>query len=88
MNPTPNEAGSMAQPMTMDSGDTSIQRDYQMNLNEQTFSHIQHQYAEAERDVNFLREALLAAETRYNVLARSMEELSGPQKTVPGATLR
>lgn len=63
----------------VDMADSATQRDRQGSINESTFGQIGAMHSEAERDCNFLSEALRMAEARREVLGAALERLNAPQ---------
>lgn len=51
----------------------------QQEKNEQQFEALNQAYNEAEREVNYLRQALNSAEVRLQVLSAAVERLNAPQ---------
>lgn len=63
--------------------DTDIVRNYQASINESTFSELSARYDEAQRDEEFLSQALECARVRRRVLEAAMGVLNEPQQAVP-----
>lgn len=55
----------------------------QQEKNEKHFSSLNESFNEAEREVNYLRQALTSAEVRLQVLSAAVDRLNAPQAATP-----